>query len=68
MPVVSWFASFIFLGLSVSVGLLIYFLLYSKKKKDQEEGLPPELRGDFTERKKEEETLEDLEKTYGKKG
>ncbi|MBN1902308.1 hypothetical protein JW926_13365 [Candidatus Sumerlaeota bacterium] len=67
MPVISWFSSFIFLGLSVSLGLLIYFLFYAPKKKDKEPDLPPELERQSPE-SNDASTLENLEKKYGKKG
>ncbi|MCX7000020.1 MAG: hypothetical protein NT106_06975 [Candidatus Sumerlaeota bacterium] len=54
MPDIAWYASFIFLGLSVSVGILVYLLFYVKKKKGSGE--------------QEETTLKELEKKYGKKG
>ena len=54
MPEIAWYASFIFLGLSVSVGVLIYMLFHHKKKKGEGE--------------KKGTTLEDLEREYGKKG
>jgi hypothetical protein len=66
MPVVSWFASFIFLGLSLSIGLLIYYLLY-KKRKEKEPDLPPELKISSP-GENEPSSLEELEKKYGKKG
>lgn len=66
MPVISWFSSFIFLGLSISIGLLIYFLFYSKKK-DKEPDLPLELKNE-TDKKADSGTIEELEKKYGKKG
>ena len=66
MPGFAWIASFVFLGLSVSIGLLIYFLLYGKKKKTEED-LPPELK-ELNKAQDEETTLNDLERIYGKKG
>ena len=65
MPGIAWFASFIFLGLSISIGLLVYLLLYRKKRK-REDSLPPEL--EEYDPKKKETTLEELERTYGKRG
>jgi len=67
MPFMSWFASFIFLGLSISVGLLIYLLLYKKKDRDHEEELPPELQNIRKEKDKG-TSVEDLERVYKKKG
>ncbi len=66
MPGFAWIASFVFLGLSVSIGILIYFVLYAKKKKTEED-LPPELK-ERNIAQNEGTTLEDLERTYGKKG
>jgi len=54
MPEIAWYASFIFLGFSVSIGILVYMLFYVKKKKGSE--------------KQGETTLKELEKKYGKKG
>jgi hypothetical protein len=66
MPFISWFASFIFLGLSISIGLLIYFILYGKKK-ENELDLPPELKKPSS-KEDDASTLEELEKKYDKKG
>lgn len=54
MPDFAWFASFIFLGFSVSLGILVYMLFYRKKKKSSGS--------------KKSATLEELERQYGKKG
>jgi hypothetical protein len=67
MPVITWFASFIFLGLSLSIGLLVYLLMSKKKKDDEEEELPPELQN-IVKKKDEKSTVEDLERQYKKKG
>jgi len=67
MPTLSWFASFIFLGLSLSIGLLFWLLVSKKKKNDEEEKLPPEIRK-IVEKKNAKTTLEDLERQYKKKG
>jgi len=57
MPLFAWIASFVFLGLSISVGLLIYFLFSSKNKGKKDH---PRDEGGTT--------LKDLERFYGKKG
>ena len=67
MPRVAWFASFIFLGLSVSIGLLVYLLLYRRKDQEEEKEIPPELQ-ELEDEKQEKESLKDLERKYGKKG
>ena len=68
MPAISWFASFIFLGLSVSIGLLIYLLVSRKKKGEEDEQLlPPELRN-ISKDTHQDDTVEDLEHRYKKKG
>ncbi len=67
MPVFSWFASFIFLGLSVSVGLLVYLIVSKKKKSSDEEELPPEIRN-IVKKPDGTTTVEDLERQYKKKG
>jgi len=67
MPTLSWFASFIFLGLTVSIGLLVYLLASRKKDKDEKEALPPELQK-MIKKKDEKTTVEDLERVYKKKG
>lgn len=54
MPNFAWYASFIFLGFSVSLGVLVYMLFYRKRKKSTGG--------------KKSETLEELERKYGKKG
>ena len=60
------YSSFIYLGLSVSIGLLI-LMVYSevkkgkKRKKEEEERLRKMAEGESV-------TLEELEKRYGRKG
>jgi len=54
MPDFAWFSSLIFLGFSVSLGVLVYMLFYKKKKKSSSG--------------KKSATLEELERQYGKKG
>ena len=54
MPDFAWFSSLIFLGFSVSLGVLVYMIFYKKKKKSSS--------------RKKSATLEELERQYGKKG
>lgn len=68
MPYIAWVSGFIFLGLSVSIGLLFYLILYGRKDKNtSRRNASDELR-DYLEENKDEESQEDLEKEFKKKG
>jgi len=67
LPSIAWYASFIFLGLSVSIGLLVYLILYGKKKKKGEQDLPPEI-ADAMKDSEKDKSMKELERKYGKRG
>jgi hypothetical protein len=62
-----WYASFVFLGLSISIGLLIY-MIQKDRKRSGRDGYGHKDRSSRDVDKKSKSLLEELEEKYGKKG
>ncbi len=70
MPPFAWFASYIFLGLSICVGILLYMVMYSKRKRRRKKSadLPPDVNDLINPPSDKGSALDELERRYGKKG